>query len=171
MTHELDAAEAQLVSHLRVVAGYEGTRPGWVHGGVAALLLAEGRWCTPAPWPGGGTPPGAPGRCYAEAAGWAWASDGALAYVEGWAWARAGAPVEHAWCAGADGAAVDVTWPRPGGAYLGLPVRADEAVALMTATGSPLLHGPSGLPPYAAYSWCRDGIPEGLRADVGRPVG
>lgn len=169
MKAELTEAEQQLAAHLRKVAAYQSVRPEWAHGSVEALVLAEGRWCTPAPWPGGGLPPGIPGRCYSEAAGWAWASGGSLAYVEGWAW-TAGAPVAHAWCVGADGAAVDVTWRRPGGAYLGLPVRADEAVTHMSKTHSPLLHGPRGLPTYLAHTWCRDGLPDGLRVDVGRSI-
>ncbi|MEU5361595.1 hypothetical protein ACFY9R_31935 [Streptomyces albidoflavus] len=163
---ELALAEEDLAAHLRMVAGYQGARPGWAYGSVEALMLAEGRWCTPAPWPGGGAPPGTPDRCYPEAA--EWAADGALAYVEGWAWA--GAPVEHAWCTGADGTALDVTWSRPGRAYLGLPIRAEDAVRLMSETHRPLLHGPRGLPTYLAHVWCRDGIPQGLRVEVGRPV-
>jgi hypothetical protein len=160
-------AEAELVDHLRRDATWRGERPGWVHGSVAALLLTRGRLCTPAPWPDGGTPPGEPGKCYIEAVSWAAASEGELAYVEGFGWDLAW-PVEHAWCAGVDGNARDLTWPRPGLAYLGLPVRAEEAVRLMSEHG-PLLHG-NGFASDLAVRWCREGVPAELLVDVGRPV-
>ncbi|EST18052.1 hypothetical protein [Streptomyces niveus] len=160
-------AEGELVDHLRRDAMWRGERPGWTHNSVAALLLAHGRLFTPAPWPDGGTPPGEPGKCYVEAASWAWASEGELAYVEGFAWDIAW-PVEHAWCAGSDGNARDLTWPRPGGAYLGLPVHAEDARRIMCESG-PLLHG-NGFASDLAVKWCREGVPAELLADVGRPV-
>ncbi|MFD9150948.1 hypothetical protein ACWHAO_27995 [Streptomyces albidoflavus] len=161
-------AEGELVGHLRRDAALRGERPGWVHSSLSALLLAHGRLFTPAPWPDGGNPPGEPGKCYTESVSWAWASGGELAYVEGWAWDLAW-PVEHAWCAGADGNARDLTWPRPGRAYLGLPVRAEEAVRIMNERLGPVLHG-NGLASDLAVTWCREGVPAELLADVGRPV-
>ncbi|MGW1764661.1 hypothetical protein ACWCQL_11390 [Streptomyces sp. NPDC002073] len=99
---------------------------------------------------------------------WAQASAGEFAYVEGWAWDVA-YPVEHAWCTTADGTVRDLAWRRPGRAYLGLPVRADAAVAMMGRHGAPLLHADGMVSPIA-QAWLRDGVPEGLLLDVGRPL-
>lgn len=162
------AAESWLIDWLRTDAGMREPRPGWAHSGLAGLLLEHGRLFTPAPLPVG-TPPGEPGRCYIESVSHAWASSGELVYVEGWAWDLAW-PMEHAWCAAPDGSALDLTWHRPGRAYLGLPVRADRAATIMGAQTGPLLHGPGGLASDAAMSWLRDGIPPGLLADAGRPI-
>ncbi|MFF6852789.1 hypothetical protein [Streptomyces antimycoticus] len=112
-------------------------------------------------------PPGEPGKCYTEAASWGLASGGELAYVEGLAWDLAW-PVEHAWCAGPDGNARDLTWPRLGRAYLGLTVHAEEAVRIMSKSG-PLLHG-NGFASDVAITWCREGVPAELLVDIGRPV-
>jgi hypothetical protein len=165
------AAEDWLVRGLRRRADAAGTRPGWRYARLDNLLLDLGRLFTAAPWPGGGGPPGELGRCFVESVSWAWASDGELAYVEGWASDAVDFDyTAHAWCAGADDLARDTTWPRPGLAYLGLPVRADAAKDLMLATCGPLLHGSHGLISELAERWLREGVPEGLLVDVGRRV-
>lgn len=161
-------AERWLVDWLRGNAALRGARPGWVHSCLASLLLAHGRLFTPSPWPGGGPPPGEPGKCFIESVSWASASGGELAYVEGWAWDIA-FPVEHAWCADPDGVVRDLTWPRPGGAYLGVPVAAKTALALMGEHGGPLMHN-NGLVGPVAQSWMRTGLPAGLLVDAGRPL-
>ncbi|MFI1569064.1 hypothetical protein ACH4ZX_39670 [Streptomyces sp. NPDC020490] len=162
--------EGWLVDQLRRDVQMRGELPGFRHaGGVAGLLLTYGRLFTPAPWPDGGDPPGDPGRCYTESVSWAWASEGELVYVEGMAWDLA-FPMEHAWCGTADGTARDLTWRRPGRAYLGIPVHAEEATRIMGAQGSPLLYSAEGHASRLAIEWARDGIPAELLADVGRPV-
>ncbi|MEU9279464.1 hypothetical protein [Streptomyces sp. NPDC048341] len=162
--------EGWLVDQLRRDVQMRGKLPGFRHaGGVAGLLLTYGRLFTPAPWPDGGDPPGDPGRCYTESVSWAWASEGELVYVEGMAWDLA-FPMEHAWCGTADGTARDLTWRRPGRAYLGIPVHAEEATRIMGAQGSPLLYAAEGHASRLAMEWARDGIPAELLADVGRPV-
>ncbi|MFJ3673626.1 hypothetical protein ACIPSE_45015 [Streptomyces sp. NPDC090106] len=161
-------AERWLVDHLRVDAQMRGLLPGFRHAGLSGLLLAYGRLFDPAPWPGGGTPPGEPGRCYTEAVSWAWASEGELAYVEGMAWDLV-YPVEHAWCSTPEGAVRDLTWPRPGRAYLGIPVRAEAATQIMAERG-PLLYAAEGMGSTLAMEWARDGIPAELLVDVGRPI-
>ncbi|MEV7842040.1 hypothetical protein [Streptomyces albidoflavus] len=164
---ERTAEEEYLLASVRMAAR---KREGWAYGTLNALFLAHGRLFTPTPWPGGANPPGELGRCFTEAVSWAWASDGALAYVEGVAldeWAR---EEPHAWCAGPDGAALDLTWPRPGRAYLGLPVRADAAQHIMSETSGPLLYRAEGLISTTAERWMRDGLPDGLLVDIGRPV-
>ncbi|NWF30855.1 hypothetical protein HW130_32195 [Streptomyces sp. PKU-EA00015] len=161
-------AEFWLVDWLRLDAAARGARSGWAHSCLAGLLLAHGRLFTPAPWPDGEQPPGEPGKCFIESVSWAWASGGELAYVEGWAWDLA-FPVEHAWCAAPDGVVRDLTWPRPGAAYLGLPVVAEAAAALMGEHGGPLLHANGAIGP-VAESWMRGGVPAGLLVDVGRPL-
>lgn len=165
------AAEDWLIKGLRRKADAAGTLPGWAYATLDTMLLDVGRLFTPAPWPGGGNPPGEPGRCFVESASWAWASAGELAYVEGWASdADDFDYTAHAWCAGADGAARDTTWPRPGLAYLGLPVRAEAATDLMLANVGPLLHGRDGMISDLAERWMREGVPGELLVDVGRRV-
>jgi hypothetical protein len=161
-------AERWLVDQLRRDAQMQGERPGFAHAGMSSLLLAYGRLFTPAPLPDS-IPPGEPGRCYVEAVSWAWASEGELVYVEGLAWDLV-YPVEHAWCATADGTARDLTWPRPGLAYLGIPVHAEAAARIMGERRGPLLYAVEGLGSELAVEWAREGIPAELLADVGRPI-
>lgn len=141
--------------------------PGLTYTTVAALLLDVGRLFTPQPWPGGGPPPGEIGRCYVEAASWAWGTDG-LAYVEGVMWQTA-MPIEHAWCAEiATGRMLDTVLPadRLGGAYIGVPIRADAAADLMGRHGGPLLAHATPV----TREWMTHGVPAELLVDVGRPV-
>jgi len=165
------AAEDWLIDGLRQRASRAGRRDGWVYATLDSLLLDVGRLFVPAPWPGGGSPPGELGRCFAESVSWAWASDGELAYVEGWAADAMDIDrIAHAWCAGPDGKALDTTWPRPGLAYLGLPVRAEAAKDLMLEHLGPLLHGRDGIISDLGEIWLRDGVPAELLMDVGRPI-
>ncbi|MFD4020608.1 hypothetical protein [Streptomyces sindenensis] len=164
---ELAAEEEWLLTCVRMTAR---RREGWAYGTLGELLLAHGRLFTPTPWPGGGAPPGEPGHCFIEAVSWAWASEDALAYVEGVALDVRAHEQPHAWCAGPDGKALDLTWSDPGRAYLGLPVRADTARRIMSETAGPLLYGAEGLVSPTAMQWMRDGLPDGLLVDVGRSV-
>ena len=165
------SAEGWLTEGLRHRAELAGTRPGWRYATLATLLLDVGRLFTPAPWPDGGSPPGELGRCFVESVSWAWASAGELAYIEGWALDPGIVDhVAHAWCAGADGTARDTTWPTPGLAYLGLPVRAELAKDLMLENFGPLLHGQDGMISGLAERWMREGVPGEFLVDIGRPV-
>ncbi|MFD8146084.1 hypothetical protein [Streptomyces sp. NPDC059708] len=164
---ELADAEEWMLSSLRMTSR---DRDGWTYGPLSSLLLDRGRLFTPAPWPGGQEPPGEPGRCFIESVSWACAADGELAYVEGWAWDAWMQQEAHAWCAGADGAALDPTWRTPGRAYVGLPVEVEAAARIMGEACGPLLHGRGGLISSTAERWMRDGIPDGLLVDVGRPI-
>ncbi|KOV13933.1 hypothetical protein ADK91_08155 [Streptomyces sp. XY511] len=156
-----------LVDWLQRDAAVRQGRPSWVYSSTAALLLDVGRLFTPAPWPGDVLPPGEPGKCFIESIMWAKDSD-ELTYVEGWAWDVA-YPVEHAWCSTAGGIVRDLTWPRPGASYLGLPVAPDAAAALMGRHGTALLHD-NGMATPVALEWMRDGVPAELLVDVGRAV-
>ena len=50
---------------------------------------------------------------------------------------------------------------------LGLP---RPAVLRRYEPGGPLLHGHGGLISSTAERWMRDGIPDGLLVDIGRPI-
>ncbi|MEU7095941.1 hypothetical protein [Kitasatospora aureofaciens] len=161
----LTDAERLLVADLHNAVSMLGDPPpGHRYVNALGLLLDVGRLFIPRPWPGGGPPPGEPGRCYVESVSWAWGSPDGLAYVEGVTWTGL-YPLEHAWCGSADGLVLDPTWPDPGAAYLGLPVRADAASALMGEHGEPLLA-------YGAVcrEWLRTGVPGELLVDVGRRI-
>lgn len=103
---------------------------GLVYAGPADFVLREGRWWVPVPRPFG-IPRGVMGACYGNALGIAVLYG--LRYVQGYAVHPLSVgreiAVPHAWNADADGNAVDVTWPAPGRAYLGVemsPERADD---------------------------------------------
>jgi hypothetical protein len=102
---------------------------GLVYRGPADFVLRHGRWWRPAGALPDGVEPGLPGRCYGNSI--AGAVLHGLRYVQGWALPASGVlPVAHAWNADADGRAVDLTWPEPGRAYLGVEFsveRADDA--------------------------------------------
>jgi hypothetical protein len=70
----------------------------------------------------------------------------------------------------ADGTARDLTWPRPGLAYLGIPVHAEAAARIMGERRGPLLYAVEGLGSELAVEWAREGIPAEILADVGRPI-
>lgn len=78
--------------------------------------------------------------------------------------------MEHAWCGTKDGVVRDLTWRRPGRAYLGIPVHAEAATRIMGKQGSPLLYAAQGHASELAVEWARDGIPAELLVDVGRPI-
>ncbi|MFE7194489.1 hypothetical protein [Kitasatospora sp. NPDC057541] len=161
----LTDAERHLVGDLHVAVTLLGDPPpGYQYVNVLGLLLDVGRLFTPRPWPDGGTPPGEPGKCYTESVAWAWGSPDGLAYVEGVAWTGR-FPLEHGWCSSADGLVLDPTWPVPAAAYLGLPVRADAAAALMSEHGDRLLGYGT-----VCLDWLRTGVPGELLVDVGRQI-
>ncbi|WP_404870951.1 hypothetical protein ACI1MP_37500 (plasmid) [Kitasatospora griseola] len=129
-TSTLDAAEGTLLRWLHEqitlswAAGSSRQDPlaGWAHQSVYELVLAHGRWCTPAPLPAGIWPL-AEQECFANAADTEAAHPGLL-YTEGFAMVE-GLPMAlaHAWCTTADGDVVDPTWTDlPGAAYLGIPL-------------------------------------------------
>ncbi|MFJ4097475.1 hypothetical protein ACIPYS_38430 [Kitasatospora sp. NPDC089913] len=89
--------------HLRVLRADEGLCP-------EAVVLAQGRLHTPAPWPTGMPRRSTGGKPFRNALRVARASAGSLAYAEGFA-LRAREVVHHAWCVDARGAAMDPTWP------------------------------------------------------------
>lgn len=166
VTVDASDAETWLLDDLRDFAGVVGEPPdGWRYATVYGLLLDVGRLFTPQSWPDG-EPPGELGRCYVESVSWAAAQPDTLAYVEGLAWRTY--PQEHAWCAQLDtGRMLDPTCPTRllAPAYIGLPVRADAAAALMFQHRGPLL-GHTAL----TREWMQHGVPAGLLLDVGRPV-
>ncbi|WP_327713675.1 hypothetical protein OG912_37910 (plasmid) [Streptomyces sp. NBC_00464] len=169
MTTAVTEAESWLLDFLRMDFAPVDERAGWAHASLPSLLLARGRLFTPAAWPGGGGPPGEPGGCFIESVSWAWAAPrGTLAYVEGCALTRP-IPEPHAWCAAVagTGSAIDLTWRRPGLAYLGLPVDAEYAVRMMKETAGPLLHDSSGRISALAREWMRHGVPAGVLVDTG----
>ncbi|MFB7031007.1 MULTISPECIES: hypothetical protein [unclassified Streptomyces] len=166
----VSANEEWLIGGLRFGARYP-PRDGWAYSSPSALLLAHGRLFTPARWPGGAIP-GEPGQCFIESMIYAQGSGDALAYVEGWALDpdNTGETIAHAWCAGPGGLLLDPTWKAPGAAYVGLPVVPSVAAGLMSDCGGPLLHSASGLVSPVTERWMREGIPEGVLVDVGRPI-
>ncbi|MFD3549322.1 hypothetical protein ACFWUW_27575 [Streptomyces sp. NPDC058655] len=127
-----DRAEAALIAHLRLLAA--AARPdsapvkeGWAYPSVYHLLLDAGRFFTPAPLPQ--TVVRGPEReCFANAAALVreHGMPSGLTYCEGYASTPIagtdGFPTMHAWASTTQGAVVDPTWPRPGTAYLGIPI-------------------------------------------------
>lgn len=130
------------------------------------LLLAYGRFHTPAPW-SQGSPPGEERACYAESLRYAQHAPEAVAYVEGRAFTH-GVPVEHAWCATPGGVVLDPTWDPPGDAYFGICFEAGAAVNLAASHDAALLYYTGPDCPLA--TWLRGGIGEHLLAPVGRPL-
>ncbi|WP_323452112.1 hypothetical protein [Streptomyces yaizuensis] len=64
----------------------------------------------------------------------------------------------------------DLTWPRPGTAYLGLALDGSAAASLMSRHGLAIVHGPDGFVSSIGASWMRDDVPPGLLLDIGRPI-
>ncbi|MFE2912448.1 hypothetical protein ACFXI0_07825 [Kitasatospora indigofera] len=135
----------------------------WTHRTVQSLLLAEGRWFTPAGLPSQITP--LPERdCFANAALTERTHPGLL-YAEGFAMpASVPFPVAHAWCVTPDGRVVDPTWTDfAGAAYIGLPI-ADTRLRPDPLHPNGVLERPETL-----YPLLRDGVPPGTTAAIGRP--
>ncbi|MCX2182661.1 hypothetical protein KV205_19310 [Streptomyces sp. SKN60] len=138
---------------------------GWRHPSQYHLLLEHGRRFTAMP-----SPPdlvGMPDRlCYSNAARYARAhrSEGLL-YAEGLALTHEGLDfhLPHAWVVRSDGAVLDPTWnDAPGRAYIGVAV---TDMDLWPYDGGGLLSDFE-----RALPLMRDGIPDGVLADVGRPL-
>ncbi|WP_071654500.1 hypothetical protein [Mangrovactinospora gilvigrisea] len=170
----LTRAEEQLVSYLRQTADALGpparaVEERWVYTSQFDLLLREGRLFTPAPLPDG-TEQLDPGWCFTNAAQLATDHpDLQLTYAEGYGSAPIAAGqalhTPHAWAATPDGSALDPTWPHePGTAFLGLPF-ADPAMWPHPLLGRSLLQEPPFL-----HHLLRSGLPDGLLADLGRPL-
>jgi hypothetical protein len=93
------------------------------------------------PWRLGRATPGRPNACFANAMTCALQHED-LRYVEGYAilWS-VGLYVHHGWCVDRAGRVVDVTWPRLGGAYFGIPFRREYVEARRRAQESLEHHG------------------------------
>ncbi|MFF2618532.1 hypothetical protein [Kitasatospora sp. NPDC058046] len=167
--------EEELVAYLRQAAA-EATTPTarpvtecWTYTSQFDLLLREGRLFTPAPLPDG-VERLHPGFCFTNAAQ---AADDHpelhLTYAEGYGTALIDATLAlhtpHGWAVTPDGLALDPTWPHEdAGAYLGLPF-ADPGVWPHPLLGRSLLQEPPFL-----EDVLRHGLPDGLLADLGRPI-
>ncbi|MDX3763411.1 hypothetical protein [Streptomyces sp. AK02-04a] len=133
---------------------------------TAELFLDRGRFFTPA----SGATKAAKCRSDGDEASAPSARDlsSGLLYVEGWAWGTR-RPTLRSWSATTDAFAQEVTCRRDALAYLGLPLRAEAMVKLVVQQNVPLLYGDGMLTP-TALQWLRNGVPDGVLADVGRPV-
>ncbi|MFE2723925.1 hypothetical protein [Kitasatospora sp. NPDC059327] len=168
MTAQNTPAEQVLLDYLHTLTEIEKLNYGpetadWAHRSVPALLLAHGRWFTPAPLPIGMAP--LPERqCFANAARTERAHP-PLIYTEGLALpADSPVPTAHAWCSTPDGHALDPTWSELGGtAYLGIPL-ATSSPRPHPAFGSGVLERPETM-----YPLLRHGLPPDAMAAVGRP--
>lgn len=127
-TRTLSANEQDLKRYLEAIAKVRSQcgKPPWMHyDSPEDFLLQHGEWFEPRALPSG-IKRGAPKCCYANAMivgrllG--------LKYVEGYAMGVI--PLEHAWCIDDRNRIYEVTWQKPGAAYLGVPFsveRADDA--------------------------------------------
>lgn len=130
----------------------------------AMLLEAHGREYHVTPESFGGYR-GPPGHCYDNAAWVALLSYGRLQYVEGWmVWL--GVPLEHAWCADAEGNVVDPTITPKLVAeakgelplYFGIPFCHQYVILVKERTDAWGIMGPHNLPLFA-------GLDEGFLAE------
>jgi hypothetical protein len=105
-------------------------------GSVWEIVLEEGEWCAPAPFPAElGRWRGPERVCYANAARLATRVP-ALRYVEGIAdpGVAPGLVFEHVWCIDSDGTVLDPTWTdQVGAAYLGVPLSLEYRRRILTA--------------------------------------
>ncbi|MGC5365686.1 hypothetical protein ACPXCE_29110 [Streptomyces sp. DT24] len=170
----LSQAEERLVACLSQAA--EAIAPtacpiveGWAYTSQFDLLLREGRLFTPAPLPVE-VEHLRTGFCFTNAA--QLANDHPelqLTYAEGYGTAQIDVTQEphtpHGWAVTSEGLALDPTWPHEGGsAYLGLPF-ADPSMWPHPLFGRSLLQEPPFL-----HDVLRFGLPDGLLADLGRPI-
>ncbi|MFE6405156.1 hypothetical protein [Streptomyces alboflavus] len=157
-THEQHLAELLTIRH---TMGHEGRPSDFRYCSLFCLLLHEGSSFTPAPLPDD-VEEGMPGHCWTEAL--LLAERTGLYYVEGVA-LYFGVLIEHAWCATADGTAVDPTWSEPADAYAGIPMEAADAGRIIRGQHHPVLYVADGM---TVGDLLRTGLPEGLAADAGR---
>ncbi|MFB7618308.1 hypothetical protein [Kitasatospora sp. NPDC056181] len=141
---------------------------------AARIVLAQGRLFAPKPWPATGAPRrGSPAHCFANAMRVAHRTGGA--YVEGFVLA-AGRLRRHAWCAQADGAVLDPTWPRgeTPQAYLGVPMAPwfvnTFQQRTLTKTCFPGVLDARVQAERDADRIYRDGVPAAALLDLGTPV-
>ncbi|MGW1155992.1 hypothetical protein ACWD45_32515 [Streptomyces rubiginosohelvolus] len=174
-TGNLAQAEEELIAYLRQAA--EAIAPtaqpiveGWAYTSQYDLLLREGRLFTPAPLPAEAQRLH-PGFCFTNAA--QLANDHPelqLTYAEGYGAARIVGAAQtlhtpHGWAVTSEGLALDPTWPYEGAsAYLGLTF-ADPSMWPHQLVGRSLLQEPPFL-----REVLRSGLPDGLLADLGRPI-
>ncbi|MFI1203516.1 hypothetical protein ACH4VR_29490 [Streptomyces sp. NPDC020883] len=170
----LTRTEEQLIAYLHQAA--EAIAPsaraiaeGWAYTSQFDLLLREGRLFTPAPLPDE-VERLHPGFCFTNAA--QLANDHPehrLTYAEGYGTAPITVDqalhTPHGWAVTPEGLALDPTWPHePGSAYLGLPF-ADPNTWPHPLFGRSLIQEPPFL-----HDVLRSGLPDGLLADLGRPL-
>lgn len=132
---------------------------------TAELFLDRGRFFTPA-----SARPGTGDRhdCAGIDSSSARSLPAGLFYAEGWVWGIR-RPTIRSWRATAGGVAQEVTCRRQARAYLGLPLKTEAMVTLMLQQNVPLLHADGMLTP-TTLQWLRNGVPDGMLADAGRPV-
>jgi hypothetical protein len=146
--------------------------PDFRYGSNWALVLGQGRWFTPAPWPRGLAVRGRLRACF-QAAERVAARTG-LTYCEGFALDDLGVVDVHAWCARPDGTAVDPTWPDGvGRAYLGVPLVAEFLATIRARTRTRPGTSVFDHEVQAKKDDCRllrDGVPDEAVAPIGRPL-
>ncbi|MFD7828481.1 hypothetical protein [Streptomyces sp. MJM8645] len=138
------------------------------------VVLAQGRFFSPAPWPRRAPRRGLTGRCHPNALRIAQLTG--TGYVEGFAFLAAGeTAMPHAWCSGPDGLVLDPTWPdHAATAYLGIPMAIAfvEVFQQRTLTKTAFV-GVLDAKVQVARDALRiftGGIPEHGLLDVGRPL-